>query len=123
MDRELELQALEELRENQQRSKKGARIVFIFVVILASILMVVFPTVLPRPLYMLIMVASMFSILGIVFLGSVGLFLTRRKFGEQRPHKRLAKLSDPDDLNLTVEEALAKCDERQERELAKRRMR
>lgn len=123
MERQEEINALEELRQSQQEYKKKSRIVFVFTVVIASIIMIVAPTLLPRPVHMLIMVASMMSIFGLVFLGRVGLILTKRKFGDKRPHKRLAELSDPDDLALSVSEALAKCDERQERELAKRRMR
>lgn len=123
MERQEEINALEELRQSQQEFKKKSRIVFTFTVVIASILMIVAPTLLPRPIYILVMLSSMLSIFGLVFLGRVGLILTKRKFSDQRPHKRLAELSDPDDLILSTTEALAKCDERQEKELAKRRMR
>lgn len=123
MDRENEIRALEELRESQREYKKKAKIAFIFTIVVASIFMIIAPTILPRPIYMLVMIASMLSILGLVFLGSVGLILTKRKFAQKRPHKRLAQLSDPDDLVLSVEEALVECDKRQERELEKRRRR
>jgi len=123
MERQEEINALEELRQSQQEFKKKSRIVFTFTVVIASILMIVAPTLLPRPIYILIMLSSMLSIFGLVFLGRVGLILTKRKFSDRRPHKRLAELSDPDDLVLSTTEALAKCNERQEKELAKRRMR
>ncbi|MDH5216307.1 MAG: hypothetical protein OEX19_01325 [Gammaproteobacteria bacterium] len=123
MERQEEINALVELRQSQQEFKKKSRIVFTFTVVIASILMIVAPTLLPRPIYILVMLSSMLSIFGLVFLGRVGLILTKRKFGDRRPHKRLGELSDPDDLILSTTEALAKCDERQEKELAKRRMR
>jgi cytochrome c biogenesis protein CcdA len=122
MERAEEIKALEELRQSQIVFKKQSRIVFIFIVITASILMIMIPTIMPRPVYILVMVASMLSIFGLVFLGRVGLILTKRRFGLKRPHRRLAQLSEPDDLELDVIEALKMIDERQEKELQKRRL-
>ena len=123
MERQDEIKALEELRQSQQVHKKKSKIIFIITVIIASTIMIIAPTLLPRPIHMLIMILSMMSIFGLVFLGRVGLILTKRKFGKQRPHKRLAEMSEPDDLFLDINEALKNIDERQEKELEKRRMR
>lgn len=123
MEKELEYQALEELHQDQRQIRPKTRVLFIIAVIIASILMIIYPTSMPRLIYNLVMLLSMMSIFGIVFNGRVALMLTKRRFKDKRPHRRLAELSEPDDLDLSIEDALKKIAERQEKELQKRGLR
>ena len=123
MEKADEIAALEELRADQNAHKKWSRPLFTVLLLASSAAMIVLPTLMPRPVYHVVLIVSIASIFGLVFNGRFALILTRRRFKERRPHYRLSQLSEPEDLNLSTTEALVKIHERQERELKKRGLR
>lgn len=123
MDPQRELEALAEIREIQTLAAKRWRVVFILCLLATTLPLIFFTTSIPRSLLQVLSVIGAASIFGIVFQRRVGIMVAKRKFKDTRPHRRLLQYSDPDDIELSVEDALKKVLERQEKDLEKYRRR
>ncbi len=113
---EKELKALEELRVTQAYFKKVVLSVFIIQVIICSAVMILLPTLVSNLLLQAASIVALGSIFGIVFLGRVALILTKRKYKSTRPHKRLSHYSEPEDMSLSLRQAFAEVQKRQDEE-------
>lgn len=116
-----EIDALSQIREHQEKSRKLAQIVFISTIVLSSLILVITPQLGSRFVMQIITVLAGISIFGLVFPRRVGLILAKQKYKKLRPHKRLLEFTDPDDIEVSVEEALQRIHEKQEKELLKYR--
>ena len=114
MEHEKELVALEEIRATQTYFKKVALIIFIVQIIVCSAVMIFLPTIVSNILLQAASIVALGSIFGIVFLGRVALTITKRKYKSIRPHKRLSHYSEPEDMSLSLRNAFAEIEKRQD---------
>ncbi len=114
MEHEKELVALEEIRATQMYFKKVALIIFIVQIIVCSAIMIFLPTIVSNILLQAASIVALGSIFGIVFLGRVALTITKRKYKSIRPHKRLSHYSEPEDMSLSLRNAFAEIEKRQD---------
>lgn len=99
-----EAQALEKMHQSQRQWRMRCKIGFIFTVVVSSFIFITLPNVLPGFLFQTIMVASMLSVFGLVFLDQAS-FQINKKFYPIKDilNNYLFKHSKAEDIHKAVD--------------------
>ncbi len=107
-----ELSAIKELHTQQRRWRKTCFISLISIVIVASVVFIMFTPVLHSWLLQLMMVISMFSIAGLMFLDWLSFQVNKRKFPKEIIHNYVLEHSKPEDIHQSADLILNLVQER-----------
>jgi len=107
-----ELSAIKELHTQQRRWRKTCFISLISIVILSSAVFIMFGPALHNLLLQLMMVISMFSIAGLIFLDWMSFQVNKRKFPKEIIHGYVLEHSKPEDIHQSAELILNLVQER-----------
>lgn len=107
-----ELSAIKELHIQQRRWRKRCFISLLSIVIILSVVFIMFAPMLHGLLMQLMMVISMFSIAGLIFLDWLSFQVNKRKFPKEIVHNYVLEHSKPEDIHQNSELVLSLVQER-----------
>jgi len=107
-----ELSVIKELHTQQRRWRKRCFISLLSIVIILSIVFIMFAPMLHSWLMQLMMVISMFSIGGLMFLDWLSFQVNKRKFPKEIIHNYVLEHSKPEDIHQNAELTLDLVQER-----------
>jgi len=98
-----ELAALKILHAEQKKWRRVSTISFIVIIAVSSFIFIVVPKAIPGLLFQIIMLLSMGSVFGLVFLDRVSFILNKKFAKKDIVNKYLLQNSKPEDMHQDVE--------------------
>ena len=98
-----ELVAIKAIHAEQKRKRLLCGVSFVTLIVIASLVLVAMPKVLPGLLYQLLMIISMACVFGLFFLDRISFMLTKKFYQKDILHKYLFEHSRPDDIHKDPE--------------------
>jgi len=98
-----ELAALRILHAEQKKWRRVSTISFILIIAVSSFIFIVIPKTIPGLLFQVIMILSMVSVFGLVFLDRVSFILNKKFAKKDIVNKYLLQNSKPEDMHQDVE--------------------
>ena len=107
-----EIETLRTLHADQKKWRLVSLISFIVIIAISSFIFIVIPKSLPGLLFQVVMILSMGSVFGLVFLDRVSFILNKRFSKKDIVNKYLFQNSKPEDIHQDVELVLDLVKER-----------
>jgi len=94
-----DLDALSDLHNSQKKWRLVSKLCFVFIVLISTLVFVIYPRDVSGFLIQILMILSMLSIIGLVFLDRVSYQLNKKFFKQDLLHEYLLKHSKPEDIH------------------------